>query len=161
MARITSVGKYGRKAGFREGDELVSLGGVPVGDVLDCLYFDGEERFDAEIVRGGKRRTLHVRRRKSGNRTRRRNASHALPEQVRVLLRRPASEGNARHSLRQGRRLQVQFRQRQLRHADQPLGRGNGEDNPPPPQPSLHIRARVFGRRPEEAGGKSRHRETD
>lgn len=61
MARITSVGKYGRKAGFREGDELVSLGGVPVGDVLDCLYFDGEERFDAEIVRGGKRRTLHVR----------------------------------------------------------------------------------------------------
>lgn len=60
MARIISVGKAGRRAGFREGDELVSFNGAPVEDVLDCIYIDSEEKFTAEVVRGGRHRTLHV-----------------------------------------------------------------------------------------------------
>ena len=59
MALVTSLGKAAKRAGLRVGDDLVSLGGSPVEDVLDCLYFDGEERFDAEVIRAGKRRTLH------------------------------------------------------------------------------------------------------
>ena len=61
MAIVRSLGKAARRAGMRAGDDLVSLGGIPVRDILDCLYFDGEEKFDAEVVRGGKRRVLHVR----------------------------------------------------------------------------------------------------
>lgn len=60
MAKIVSLGKAGRKAGFREGDELISFNGVPVEDELDCIYFDGEEKFTAEVCRAGKRRTLRV-----------------------------------------------------------------------------------------------------
>ena len=60
MAIVRSLGKAARRAGMRAGDDLVSLGGIPVRDILDCLYFDGEEKFDAEVVRSGKRRVLHV-----------------------------------------------------------------------------------------------------
>lgn len=61
MAEIRSLGRAAKRAGLRVGDCLVSLGGEPVEDILDCLRFDGEERLDAEIVRGGKHRVLHIR----------------------------------------------------------------------------------------------------
>ena len=63
MMRIRSLGRIARRAGLREGDELVSLNGVPVRDVLDCLYADGEERLTVEFVRGGTKRTVLVKKR--------------------------------------------------------------------------------------------------
>ena len=63
MPEIISLGRAAKRAGLREGDELVSLGGVPVTDVLDCLYHDAEESFDAEVIRAGKRRRIRVKKR--------------------------------------------------------------------------------------------------
>ena len=60
MAKIKTLGRAARHAGLRVGDELTSLGGTPVEDVLDCLYYDGEEKFDAEVVRGGKKRVFRI-----------------------------------------------------------------------------------------------------
>ena len=52
MVHIRALGRAAKRAGLREGDGLVSLGGIPVEDVLDCLYFDGEElgNFEAPDV---------------------------------------------------------------------------------------------------------------
>ena len=63
MAKIKTLGRAARHAGLRVGDELTSLGGTPVEDVLDCLYYDGEENFDAEVVRGGKKRVFRIKKR--------------------------------------------------------------------------------------------------
>ena len=63
MPEIISLGRAAKRAGLREGDELVSLGGVAVTDVLDCLYHDAEESFDAEVIRAGKRRKIRVKKR--------------------------------------------------------------------------------------------------
>ena len=63
MPEIISLGRAAKRAGLREGDELVSLGGVPVTDVLDCLYHDAEESFDAEVIRAGKRKRIRVKKR--------------------------------------------------------------------------------------------------
>ena len=63
MAKIKTLGRAARHAGLRVGDELTSLGGTPVEDVLDCLYYDGEEKFDAEVVRGGKKRVFRIKKR--------------------------------------------------------------------------------------------------
>lgn len=63
MAKIKTLGRAARHAGLRVGDELISLGGTPVEDVLDCLYYDGEEKFDAEVVRGGKKRVFRIKKR--------------------------------------------------------------------------------------------------
>ena len=63
MAKIKTLGIAARHAGLRVGDELTSLGGTPVEDVLDCLYYDGEEKFDAEVVRGGKKRVFRIKKR--------------------------------------------------------------------------------------------------
>ena len=36
MVHIRALGRAAKRAGLREGDGLVSLGGIPVEDVLDC-----------------------------------------------------------------------------------------------------------------------------
>ena len=63
MVHIRALGRAAKRAGLREGDGLVSLGGIPVEDVLDCLYFDGEERIDAEVERDGERRVFRIKKR--------------------------------------------------------------------------------------------------
>ena len=57
---IKAVGKIGKKQGFKVGDDLVKLGGFKVQDDLDYLFYDNEQRFDAEIVRDGKTKVLPV-----------------------------------------------------------------------------------------------------
>lgn len=61
MPEIISLGKLAKKQGFRLGDDVVSLGGYEMRDVLDYLYFDNEEKFDAEVIRDGKKHTVKVR----------------------------------------------------------------------------------------------------
>ena len=63
MVHIRALGRAAKRAGLREGDGLVSLGGKAVEDVLDCLYFDGEERIDAEVERDGERRVFRIKKR--------------------------------------------------------------------------------------------------
>ncbi len=58
--KIKAVGKIGKKQGFKVGDELTMLGGYKVQDDLDYLFYDNEQRFDAEIVRDGKTKVIHV-----------------------------------------------------------------------------------------------------
>ncbi|MBQ3754978.1 MAG: DUF512 domain-containing protein, partial [Clostridia bacterium] len=57
---IKAVGKVGKKQGFKVGDDLVKLAGYKVQDDLDYLFYDNEQRFDAEIIRGGKQKTISV-----------------------------------------------------------------------------------------------------
>ena len=63
MVHIRALGRAAKRAGLREGDGLVSLGGKAIEDVLDCLYFDGEERIDAEVERDGERRVFRIKKR--------------------------------------------------------------------------------------------------
>lgn len=57
---IKAVGKVGKKQGFKVGDDLVKLAGYKVQDDLDYLFYDNEQSFDAEIIRGGKQKTISV-----------------------------------------------------------------------------------------------------
>lgn len=63
MPKITKLSPLAKKLGFRVGDDVVSLGGYVMKDVLDYLYYDNESSFAAEIVRDGKSHTVKVRKR--------------------------------------------------------------------------------------------------
>jgi len=54
-------GSPAQKAGFRSGDRLISVGGHPVGDVLDLQFYSYEARLQAEIEREGEIITLNIR----------------------------------------------------------------------------------------------------
>lgn len=43
MPKITSLNRLAAKQGFRAGDDVVSLGGYEMRDILDYLYFDNEK----------------------------------------------------------------------------------------------------------------------
>lgn len=61
MQIVNITSSLARKLGFCEGDEILSLGGYPFQDVLDYLYFEHERKFDAEILRNGKKIKIKVR----------------------------------------------------------------------------------------------------
>jgi len=62
MARIIRVDKAGPadRAGVRTGDELVSVAGHAVRDVLDLQFYSYEEEFDIVVKRDGRNITLHI-----------------------------------------------------------------------------------------------------
>jgi len=60
MAKIVSLSKLAKKQGFKEGDELISVGGYKFVDELDLLYFENDKKFDAVVLRDGKEKNIHV-----------------------------------------------------------------------------------------------------
>lgn len=60
MPKIKTISNIAKKAGFKVGDEVLSIGGYPMIDELDYLYFDNEKKFSVEIMRDGKKRTIKV-----------------------------------------------------------------------------------------------------
>jgi len=60
MWEIVGVSKTAKRLGFKVGDMLLKLGGECVKDELDYLFYDGEEKFEALIVRDGKEKTIKV-----------------------------------------------------------------------------------------------------
>ncbi len=60
--RISSIGEGspGERAGLRVGDELVSIDGNRVTDVLDYMYYGYEERSEYEVQRDGETLTVTV-----------------------------------------------------------------------------------------------------
>ncbi|MBQ8297409.1 MAG: DUF512 domain-containing protein [Ruminococcus sp.] len=59
MVKISSVdaGSPAARAGILDGDCLASIGGNPVKDVLDYMFYAAEESLELEIIRGGE--SLH------------------------------------------------------------------------------------------------------
>ena len=53
MSKITGVDKQSpaHKAGIRVGDELISIAGHKVCDVLDYLFYSYDEEFDVALMR--------------------------------------------------------------------------------------------------------------
>lgn len=63
MLKILSVDKYGYGArmGLKSGDVLVNMGGYPVTDVLDAIFFEDEAEFDVDyITKKGDKKHAHV-----------------------------------------------------------------------------------------------------
>lgn len=60
MPKIKTISNIAKKAGFKVGDEVLGIGGYPMIDELDYLYFDNEKKFPVEIMRDGKKRTIKV-----------------------------------------------------------------------------------------------------
>lgn len=62
MARIIGVDKAGPadRAGVRVGDQLISVAGHAVRDVLDLQFYSYDEEFDIVIKRDGELHTMHV-----------------------------------------------------------------------------------------------------
>lgn len=62
MLIIKGVRKDGlaRKYGIKRGDALVALGGFPVADFLDYVFYDAKESFSLTFSRRGKERTAEV-----------------------------------------------------------------------------------------------------
>ncbi len=60
MATVKSISVLAKKLGFKVGDDVITLGGYPMQDILDYLYYDNENHFDAQIVRDGKTKTIKV-----------------------------------------------------------------------------------------------------
>ncbi len=58
--KITKLSSVAQKCGLREGDEIVEMGGYPFTDIIDYLYFDNERKFDAVVVRDGKKHTVRI-----------------------------------------------------------------------------------------------------
>jgi putative radical SAM enzyme (TIGR03279 family) len=48
------------KAGIRVGDEIVSISGRPVRDVLEYRFLSAEERLEVEVCRGGMRQSFRI-----------------------------------------------------------------------------------------------------
>ncbi len=63
MPVVTSVdrGSPAARAGFRTGDDLISLAGHKIRDVFDLKFYSYESVLSAEILRGGKPHTLRIR----------------------------------------------------------------------------------------------------
>ena len=55
MSKITGVDKQSPayRAGIRVGDELVSIAGQKVRDVLDYMFYSYDEEFDIVVMRDG------------------------------------------------------------------------------------------------------------
>ncbi len=60
MAKIIKLGKLALKQGFKVGDEIIAIGGYPMQDELDYLFYDNEEKFSVDIIRDGKQKTVKV-----------------------------------------------------------------------------------------------------
>lgn len=62
MVKISSVdaGSPAERAGIFAGDVLASIGGNPVKDVLDYMFYAAEESLDIEIVRDGSPMRFHI-----------------------------------------------------------------------------------------------------
>lgn len=62
---IQSVGEnsHAARAGVRAGDVLVSIGGNPIGDVLDYRFYMTERSLSLEFLRGRERYTAEIRKR--------------------------------------------------------------------------------------------------
>lgn len=62
MVKISSVvaGSPAERAGIFAGDVLASIGGNPVKDVLDYMFYAAEESPDIEIVRDGSPMSFHI-----------------------------------------------------------------------------------------------------
>ena len=61
MPKIIGLSKTAKRLGFKVGDELKKIGGYDVVDELDYLFYDNEDKFEIELVRGGKLKTVKVR----------------------------------------------------------------------------------------------------
>ncbi|MEG2274363.1 MAG: DUF512 domain-containing protein [Clostridia bacterium] len=60
MPKIKVISKFAKKLGLNIGDDVVSIGGYPMLDELDYIYFDGEKNFDIEFLRGGEKHKIHI-----------------------------------------------------------------------------------------------------
>ncbi|HKL93954.1 MAG TPA: DUF512 domain-containing protein [Clostridia bacterium] len=60
MAKITALSKIAKRLGLRVGDELIAFDGHRYCDILDCLYYDAQEKFTLEIKRFDKLKTLKI-----------------------------------------------------------------------------------------------------
>ena len=54
------------RAGLRPGDRIVAINGAPLRDVIDFHFHSGDERLALRLLREGRARTAHLRRRGSG-----------------------------------------------------------------------------------------------
>ena len=61
MPKITGLSKIAKKLGFKVGDDIVRIGGYDVVDELDYLFYDNEKSFEVDVIRDGKQKTIHVR----------------------------------------------------------------------------------------------------
>ena len=61
MPKIIGLSKTAKILGFKIGDELLKMGGYDVVDELDYLFYDNEDKFDVEVLRDGKHKTVKVR----------------------------------------------------------------------------------------------------
>ncbi|MBD5091873.1 MAG: DUF512 domain-containing protein [Clostridiales bacterium] len=61
MPKITGLSKIAKKLGFKVGDDIVRMGGYEVVDELDYLFYDNEKSFEVDVIRDGKQKTIHVR----------------------------------------------------------------------------------------------------
>ena len=60
MPKIIGLSKIAKRMGFKVGDELLKIGGYLVVDELDYLFYDNENKFDVEVLRNGKIKTIKV-----------------------------------------------------------------------------------------------------
>ncbi|MCM1305937.1 MAG: DUF512 domain-containing protein [Bacteroides sp.] len=60
MPKVIGLSKTAKRLGFKIGDELLKIGGYDVVDELDYLFYDNEDKFEVEVARGGKRKTIKV-----------------------------------------------------------------------------------------------------
>jgi len=60
VAKITELSKTAKRQGLKIGDQIERVGGHKYCDILDLLYYDGEDSFDLEILRRGKKQTVKI-----------------------------------------------------------------------------------------------------
>ncbi|MDD4839222.1 MAG: DUF512 domain-containing protein [Clostridia bacterium] len=60
MAKISELSKIAKHQGFKTGDELIAFDGHTFCDILDCIFYDAQEKFSVDIVRNGKTKTVKV-----------------------------------------------------------------------------------------------------
>ena len=62
MAEILSIDKGGlaRRKGLKVGDDILYFNDMPMNDILDYLYADGQGEFDITFLRHGKQKVKHI-----------------------------------------------------------------------------------------------------
>lgn len=60
MPKITALSGAAKRQGLKRGDDIVSIGGFPMLDELDYLYYDNESSFELELIRDGKPRKIKI-----------------------------------------------------------------------------------------------------
>ena len=60
MPKINVVSPLAKKIGFKIGDDVIKIGGYPMLDNLDYLFFDNQKKFEVELIRNNKTKKIKV-----------------------------------------------------------------------------------------------------